>query len=80
MEEPDATRDVFHYPLAMATAEQPLSGGASIETSRILADQWRRLRWSATAVAVLTSPAAFIWFHEVQGMGPVGRCSRRSCS
>jgi ATP-dependent Zn protease len=69
MEEPDATRDVFHYPLAMATAEQPLSGGASIETSRILADQWRRLRWSATAVALLTSPAAFIWFHEVQGMG-----------
>jgi cell division protease FtsH len=37
------------------------------ESSRALADQWRRLRWSATAVALLTSPAAFIWFHEVEG-------------
>jgi ATP-dependent Zn protease len=49
----------------MATAEHaPLTMG---ESSRVLADQWRRLRWSATAVALLTSPAAFIWFHEIEG-------------
>jgi cell division protease FtsH len=49
----------------MATAEHaPLTMG---ESSRVLAEQWRRLRWSATAVALLTSPAAFIWLHEVEG-------------
>jgi ATP-dependent Zn protease len=37
------------------------------DASRALADQWRRLRWSATAVAVLTSPAAFLWLHRVEG-------------
>jgi ATP-dependent Zn protease len=36
--------------------------------SRELADQWRRLRRAATIVAVLTSPAAFVWFHERSGM------------
>ena len=51
----------------MATAEPaPLTMG---ESSRALAEQWRRLRWSATAVALLTSPAAFIWLHEVEGWG-----------
>jgi cell division protease FtsH len=40
-----------------------LSGAAQSE----LGDQWRRLIRSATFVAVLTSPAAFIWFHEAQG-------------
>ena len=64
---PSALRSIFHYPLAMATAEHaPLTMG---ESSRALAEQWRRLRWSATAVALLTSPAAFIWLHEVEGWG-----------
>jgi SpoVK/Ycf46/Vps4 family AAA+-type ATPase len=40
-----------------------LSGAAQSE----LGDQWRRLIRSATFIAVLTSPAAFIWFHEAQG-------------
>ena len=40
-----------------------LSGAAQSE----LGDQWRRLIRSATLIAVLTSPAAFIWFHEAQG-------------
>src|ERR671925_770378 len=40
-----------------------LSGAAQTE----LGDQWRRLIRSATFIAVLTSPAAFIWFHEAQG-------------
>ncbi|MGE5690347.1 MAG: AAA family ATPase [Pseudomonadota bacterium] len=51
----------------MATAEQGLAGaGGMNDSAMILADQWRRLRRSATAVALLTSPAAFIWFHEVR--------------
>src|ERR671922_9625 len=40
-----------------------LSGAAQTE----LGDQWRRLIRSATFIAVLTSPAAFIWFHEARG-------------
>jgi ATP-dependent Zn protease len=39
-----------------------LSGPAQAE----LGDQWRRLIRSATFIAILTSPAAFIWFHEAQ--------------
>ncbi|HEY6018253.1 MAG TPA: AAA family ATPase [Gaiellaceae bacterium] len=34
------------------------------EANRELADQWRRLRRAATAVAVLTSPVALVWYHE----------------
>ncbi|HSC92691.1 MAG TPA: AAA family ATPase [Gaiellaceae bacterium] len=52
----------------MATAEPLSDAGTSMnETSRILADQWRRLRRSATLVALLTSPAAFVWLHQVEG-------------
>src|SRR4029079_3580347 len=40
----------------------------SQDASRELADQWRKLRRAATAVAVLTSPAAFVWFHQRSGM------------
>ena len=51
----------------MATAE-PLEGkGFRTEESQLLANQWRRLTRSATAVAVLTSPATFFWLHEGQG-------------
>src|SRR5580765_3691844 len=32
-----------------------------------LAQQWRVLTRAATFVAILTSPAAFVWFHKQQG-------------
>ena len=64
----------------MATAEParrlPAADGALDE----LADQWRRLTRAATAVALLTSPALFIWFKEYNGWSTSGRCSRRSAS
>src|SRR5262245_28294446 len=37
------------------------------EDSVQLAEQWRKLARAATFVAVLTSPAAFVWFHKFQG-------------
>jgi ATP-dependent Zn protease len=46
----------------MATASS--SPFTAQDASRELADQWRRLRRAATIVAVLTSPAAFVWFHQ----------------
>lgn len=54
----------------MATAEQPLTGnlqGADLRGA--LAGQWRNLSRAATAVAILTSPATFLWFHEQQEFG-----------
>jgi ATP-dependent Zn protease len=39
------------------------------EESTLLAQQWRTLARAATFVAVLTSPAAFVWFHKHQGWG-----------
>ncbi len=53
----------------MATAEQPLAGlpHATPAVSTELADQWRKLTRAATAVALLTSPALFIWFLEYNG-------------
>jgi ATP-dependent Zn protease len=50
----------------MATAAEPLTLSSSAE-SRVLADQWRHLRRAATLVALLTSPAVFIFYKEVQG-------------
>ena len=32
-----------------------------------LGEDWRRLTRSATAIALVTSPAPFVWFHSVQG-------------
>ena len=32
-----------------------------------LAQQWRTLTRAATFVAILTSPAAFVWFHKHHG-------------
>jgi ATP-dependent Zn protease len=46
------------------TVASPISAQ---DVSRELADQWRRLRRAATIIAVLTSPAAFVWFHEHVG-------------
>jgi len=37
------------------------------EESTLLAQQWRSLARAATFVAILTSPAAFVWFHKHQG-------------
>src|SRR5918994_438982 len=53
----------------MATADtaEPLSGLSASESSTVLAEQWRRLRRSATLVALLTSPAVFIWLNQIQG-------------
>src|SRR5262245_14432892 len=32
-----------------------------------LGEDWRRLTRRATAIALITSPAPFVWFHSVQG-------------
>src|SRR3712207_2237331 len=50
----------------MAVAE-PAPTLPANESSRLLAAQWRRLTRAATFVALLTSPALFIWFYEVEG-------------
>src|SRR6188508_2339693 len=59
---------VESYTLKMAVAE-PLAGLPSSQAapSTELADQWRRFTRAATAVALLTSPALFIWFKEYNG-------------
>jgi cell division protease FtsH len=41
------------------------------EASRQLADQWRRLRRAATLVALISSPAVFVWLNVVEGWSPV---------
>ena len=41
---------------------------AAREENRVLSDQWRSLRRSATFVAVLSAPAAFIWLWKSQDM------------
>jgi cell division protease FtsH len=53
------------YTHEMATAEQPSVGFPSTETSLELARQWRQLVRGATFVAVLTSPAVFLWYYDV---------------
>ena len=47
----------------MATAEASLSGLPQ-EASQDLARSWRRLTRAATAVAVATSPALYVWFTQ----------------
>ena len=56
------------YTSKMAIAE-PLAGAPTNRTtpSTELADQWRLLTRAATFVAILTSPALFVWFREYQG-------------
>src|SRR5512132_302297 len=41
-------------------------GVLSPEDSRELSNQWRSLRRAATAVALLSSPALFVWIYKVQ--------------
>ena len=54
----------------MATAEVTTTGMLrSSEESVVLASQLRRLARVATFVAVLTSPAAYFFFHKEEGFG-----------
>jgi cell division protease FtsH len=47
----------------MATADVTLTGALpQAEESQVLAKSWRRLTRAATAVAVVTSPALYVWF------------------
>ena len=48
----------------MATAEAPLAGLPQAEASQELAKSWRRLTRAATAVAVATSPAFYVWLTQ----------------
>src|SRR4026207_571871 len=43
-------------------------GTLSTEESRALPNQWRALRRAATGVALLTSPALFVWLYHIQEM------------
>jgi cell division protease FtsH len=52
---------------AEPTAARPRVFSDSTAPSTELADQWRRLTRAATAVAILTSPALFLWFTEYNG-------------
>lgn len=54
----------------MATKVETLALPAG-EASRQLADQWRRLRRAATLVALLSSPAIFLWLTAVEGWSGV---------
>ena len=54
----------------MAPSEKKLSPRLSSgEESRALAKEWRGLTRAATIVAILTSPAIFLWLHEHEGTG-----------
>ena len=44
----------------------PVVGRLSTEDSRELSNQWRALRRAATAVALLSSPALFVWLYKMQ--------------
>src|SRR6478609_3268913 len=44
----------------------PVGGRLSTEHSRELSNQWRALRRAATGVALLTSPALFVWLYKMQ--------------
>jgi ATP-dependent Zn protease len=49
-------------------AAESLSGGLlSGEEQRELGNQWRTLRRAATGVALISSPAIFIWLHKHEG-------------
>src|SRR5215469_751575 len=47
----------------MATAEATAAGAGPA-----LADQWRSLSRTATVVALLTAPVAFVWLHSHNGL------------
>src|SRR5439155_13333539 len=51
----------------MSTANDVAPALARQQERQVLSDQWRVLARAATFVAVLTSPAAFTWFHNREG-------------
>ena len=51
----------------MSAAEEVAPVLAARDDNRILTDQWRTLTRAATVVALLTSPAVFLWFHQQDG-------------
>ena len=52
----------------MATVDAPLPGLPQSEVSQNLASSWRRLTRAATIVAVITSPALYVWFTQQSDM------------
>ena len=44
----------------------PVVGTLSTDQSRELSNQWRALRRAATSVAVISSPAVFVWLYKMQ--------------
>src|SRR2546423_842154 len=55
------------YTPKMATAESLRPSLTAGESSTALASQWRVLTRATTFVAILTSPAAYLWLHRQQG-------------
>ena len=53
---------------AVDEAAAPSPVLAAREENRVLSDQWRALRRSATFVAVLTAPVAFVWLWKHTGL------------
>jgi ATP-dependent Zn protease len=51
----------------MATAEPISTGLIAGEANQELANSWRKLTRAATIVAVITSPALFVWFKQQNG-------------
>src|SRR5919106_3390898 len=56
--------------MASAAEADPIALPAG-EASRQLADQWRRLRRAATFVALISSPAVYVWLNVVEGWSPL---------
>jgi ATP-dependent Zn protease len=57
------------YPLPMASEAGTAPSPGRLESDTQLSDDWRRLGRAATAVAVITAPVAFTWFHNHNGWG-----------
>jgi ATP-dependent Zn protease len=55
--------------MASKSAEPGLLDRTSVSSE--LGEDWRRLTRSATAVAIITSPAPFVWFYSAKGYGLV---------
>src|SRR5205807_3653441 len=55
------------YTPKMATAERLIPTLGTTETSTELASHWRRLTRASTVVALVTSPAVYLWFHRHDG-------------
>ena len=51
----------------MATVAEPVDGLSRAAQQTELISQWRRLIRAATAVALVTSPVIFFWFHQSIG-------------